>query len=500
MIDPDDSEPREPFSDAAPDSAADATGGQVAGIRRAVGVTGAERYLQRLCDHSFMRLWSYPGVYRDQGVGKSGDGKEICDLLVVFGQHLIIFSDKDCAFPATGNLERDWSRWFRRAVAKSADQVYGAERWLLDYPQRVYLDRRCTVPFPIALPSRDVAVIHRIVVAHAASARCRLEQGGTGSLMIMPAITGPDHYRYPDGPVMPFAIGDVDPSRGYVHVLDDQSLNVLLETLDTIADFTDYLTAKELFFRSGRLGGATGEDDLLALYLKRADADGRHRFVLPGEEDHTIFVPEGHWEEFKINPQRLAQIDANRVSYAWDELIEVFSGHLLAGTSEFRSHKSLRDMEPLLRCMAAEPRTRRRMLAKDLLGFIDGGRPDGDAPRARVVAPGPNAHGFRHYVWVTLAQRAGKSYEEYRELRRGILEAYVLVTRLLNPDAISVLGIATEPGLRTKPRSEDALLIESSNWTPELEAVAKRWHEEVGLLRTVRRSEVRASEYPEPTS
>src|ERR1700682_1651598 len=95
------------------------------------GVTAAERYLQRLCKHSFLSLWSHMGIFRDQrGSGTKGDGKELCDLLVVFGNDILIFSDKACEFRNTGNLQLDWSRWFRRAVLKSADQVWGAERWI----------------------------------------------------------------------------------------------------------------------------------------------------------------------------------------------------------------------------------------------------------------------------------------------------------------------------------------------------------------------------------
>jgi hypothetical protein len=98
-------------------------------IHRAEGVTAAERHLKRLADRSFLSLWSYSGVYRDQGHSvKGGDGKEICDLLVVFENHVIIFSDKDCAFPNTGNLELDWSRWFKRAIQKSAEQTWGGRK------------------------------------------------------------------------------------------------------------------------------------------------------------------------------------------------------------------------------------------------------------------------------------------------------------------------------------------------------------------------------------
>ena len=90
------------------------------------GITSAERYLKQLCDHTFLSLWSYLGTYRDQGKpDPHGDGKEVCNLLVVVEDHIIIFSDKDCKFPDSGDLDRDWSRWYRRAVRESADQVWG---------------------------------------------------------------------------------------------------------------------------------------------------------------------------------------------------------------------------------------------------------------------------------------------------------------------------------------------------------------------------------------
>src|ERR1044072_8722498 len=85
------------------------------------GVTESERYLSRLCRRTFLSLWSYSGIFRDQGrPNGQGDGKELCDLLVVFDNHIIIFSDKDCEFPDSGNLMVDWSRWYKKAILKSA--------------------------------------------------------------------------------------------------------------------------------------------------------------------------------------------------------------------------------------------------------------------------------------------------------------------------------------------------------------------------------------------
>ena len=95
---------------------------------KSAGTTASERYLAQLCERTFLTLWSYPNVFRDQcqKAGK-GDGKELCDLLVVFGDDVIIFSDKSCGFPDTGNPHVDWSRWCKRSILKASDQLYGAE-------------------------------------------------------------------------------------------------------------------------------------------------------------------------------------------------------------------------------------------------------------------------------------------------------------------------------------------------------------------------------------
>jgi hypothetical protein len=51
-------------------------------VARNEGITPDERYLKRLCDRSFLSLWRYVGLYRNQKSDGKGDGKELCDLLV----------------------------------------------------------------------------------------------------------------------------------------------------------------------------------------------------------------------------------------------------------------------------------------------------------------------------------------------------------------------------------------------------------------------------------
>jgi hypothetical protein len=199
-------------------------------IIRNTGSTQSERYLAQLAERSFLNLWSYPGLFIDKKNGGNGDGKELCDLLVVCGDHVLIFSDKTIAWPTSPDNQLSWKRWYKRAIWKSAQQIRGAERWINAFPDRIYLDRLCTTPLPIKLPPPERRKIHGIVVALGAGDACKKNFGdGTGSLMIAPAIAGDAHWNAER--VVPFAVGDIDPSGSFIHVLDDGSLDIVLREL-----------------------------------------------------------------------------------------------------------------------------------------------------------------------------------------------------------------------------------------------------------------------------
>ncbi|AFZ15600.1 hypothetical protein Cri9333_4834 (plasmid) [Crinalium epipsammum PCC 9333] len=463
-------------------------------IKRADGVTESERYLKLLCDRTFLSLWSYPGVYRDQVSGKGTQGKEVCDLLVVFENHIIIFSDKDCQFPNSDQLELDWNRWFKRAIQKSADQVWGAERWIKQHQNRLFLDRACTSPFPIDLPDLSTARFHLIVVAHDNSRRCQQELGGSGSLIINSSVKGAAHYVGENGGV-PFFVGDIDPSCTFVHILDDTSLDIVLGTLDTISDFVSYLTKKEKLIRSDTVVLAAGEEDLLAYYLKNMNEEYEHDFVIPSQVDgqitHLVF-DEGHWEDFSQSPERQAQVSADRVSYAWDGLIETFSKHVVEDTQYFTTHPGVKATEPLLRFLARESRFRRRNLAAGLCGLIKSAPRDMRATRY-LCSSSPQEP---YYVFLTLPQFDWMTYEEYREARRSLLEACCSTVKLKFPDAQHIVGIATEPGFDNGGRSEDAMYIDATDLSEEDAARAREASEKLDILKNPNMFSVHDQEYP----
>jgi SEC-C motif len=460
-------------------------------IHQAKGITSAERSLQRLAQQSFLSLWSYCNLYVDRGEGKN-KRQEFCDLLVVFGNHVLIFSDKDIAYPDTKDRELAWKRWYKRAVAKSAEQIYGAERWLKQHPDRIFLDKACTQPFPLDLPKPENMIVHRVVVAHGASEWCKKELGGSGSLMIVPKVIGDAHYDLTP-PMRPFTIGQVNPAKGFIHVFDDTSLNIVMNTLDTITDFTNYLQRKQCFIESGKLTFATGEDDLLAFYLHFLNDADEHDFVV-SEEIDFVSIDEGAWEDFSNHPRRLAQLEADAISYFWDELIEKFNHHILNDTQYFTSEPGPKHSEQIIRLMAQASRFRRRFLARSLLDLVR--RTPSDMKAVRVIPPAKTGEPF--YFFLLLPNQHAKTVEAYRMVRHSLLEAYCLVIRLKHPAALDIIGIATEAG-NPGHSGEDSCYFDGRNWTPELEAKAKSLQRDLGLLKNLKMRQRNEQEYPEST-
>ena len=279
----------------------------------------------------------------------------------------------------------------------------------------------------------------------------------------------------------PFTIGDLDPAKTFVHVLDDTSLAIVLGTLDTIADLTNYLRKKEELFRSKTAIFAAGEEELLAVFLKNVGPDGEHAFAFPPDKT-GIALFEGLWTSFLASPQRRRQVEADRISYMWDALVEQFNKHTLAGTQYRVSEGGAQSTERIVRVMAREPRLRRRMLASGLREILD--RP---ASTSRVVRVSAGLRpGDPYYVFLLLPMLEGMSHDEYRTARAALLEAYCQVVKVMCPDALDIVGIATEPGVGTTPRSEDAVDPDARAWTEQHQCHAVQIQKELGLLLKVR--------------
>jgi hypothetical protein len=285
-------------------------------------MTKSEELVYKLCTKSFLSLWSYPNP-----IGKND--KELCDILVVCEPDVIIFSVKEIEYKDTGN-RIGWDRWRKKAIEESCNQISGAERWISSNPSVITKDGKTGLPFPGPYNRR----VHRIAVA----------LGSKGKV--------------------PMYFGDI--GKGFVHVFDEESLNILMGELDTISDFVKYLVDKETFYRQGKQTAFSGgEEDLLAFYL-------RNDREFP-EGPTFIVLNDDLWRGFKNNPQVKAKKKLDKVSYVWDEIIEELHQTYLASnfvTDIPYTSDKLTDIEKAVRVMAREDRYSRRLLSISLVDFL----------------------------------------------------------------------------------------------------------------------------------
>lgn len=444
------------------------------------GATESERALTRLARKAFLSLWSYPNVYSDEGrKGGKGDGKELVDLLVVFGNDVLLFSDKDCAFQSHLDVSIAWPRWYRRAIDKSARQLAGAESFIKQFPNRVFLDKTCATPLPIALPDPNTARYHLIAVTRGGHLAGSEFYGGgsSGSLMLLTNLLGKATHEK-----TPFHVGYPLETGRFVHVLDEVTANLLLDELDTVPDFVAYLRKKEEFLgQVGVIVSVPGEEELLARYMATMRDEG-HAFPKVPRDVNFVALPEGDWDVYLKSPQRAAKKQADEISYMWDALIEHHSTFIRSGTAiavPQPPEGMTVDHERIVRALAAQPRLARRSLAADLHHAMK--RSDSGHMFARVKMTGrPPSQAF---VFLTIPRTPGEDYETtYRERRIHALTVYCHAIKESMPTLNEAVGIGSEP-FSEGTASHDFMYVDLSQMSAEEIGFWRKEADELGILR-----------------
>jgi hypothetical protein len=432
-------------------------------VFKSAGSTPSERLLTKLCENSFLGFWSYANTFRDQG-----GPKELCDLLVVYGNHVILFSDKSCAFPDSGQLNVDWPRWFRKAIQESAFQVRGAERWLKQHPDRVFVDKKCTQRLPLALDHIAQCRFHRVIVALGAQERCRRQLGGSGGLTLVPEIAGKAHFDPQNGEGQPFCVGKIDALPGHLHVFDDLTLPLILQEVDTVADFVAYLEFKEQLLDSHKVGRVAGEENLLAMFLTHFARAGDWRDLLNRAQNGAILeVQSGGWDFVRSSAWYRQARKFLKHSYIWDRIIQEFATHAFGGTLYGDSPQSVAANEQIFRCMAGEPRVPRAYLAAKMLERWT----DSEQGRVNYQLVASPTFADTLYVFI-FVPNAFDSTQKYREIRQDYLHQYCFLVHCRNRQFRRVVGIATDAA--DEPyRTFEVLLLEGDQRTAEMEKLAK---------------------------
>lgn len=433
------------------------------------GVSPTEEYLAELCERVFLGFWTYPSLYNDKGINK-GQGKELCDLLAVFGDDVVIFSDKSCAYPQTAKPRLNWQRWCREAILKSAYQAQTAEKWLRAHPKRIFFDRACQQRLPAILPPANRMRVHRVAIVSAPFDPSDGKIDNRRRLAIVPEVRGSEHVSDASEP---FYVGDVCPDADFVHVFDLKAARLLLRHLNTAPDFLRYLTHRATLIRSSKLEFAQVEEDILATFLgyemSRADFN-----LIPGNRGYL--PPEGTWKRFtEMEEYRLYQ-QLKTESVQWDKLIQSASlayrfGRMVANTGA----SDAESIEFGLRLMAQETRHSRWNLTKKLMNFFHE-EPDG---LIRTLVVRSMVVRTTAYVFVSGPDREGLSADQLSVERQLRAKQACYWARSECPDATDFVAITCGDD----PDGTGSWTIthrDFREWTPDMQGVAdalrKSWN------------------------
>jgi hypothetical protein len=455
-------------------------------ITKSKGLTPTERFLSELCDGTFLKLWCYPNPYK-------ADGKELCDLLAVFEDHVFLFFDRESRkFDKAGkDTLVTWERWRREAIEKQIVTSSGAKRYISQCPDQIYLDAKCSMPFPIKVPSNGPH-IHKIIVAHGAAEACEKFSSAnvSGSLAVAYGEVGKSCP-------FPFMVdlGKNDP----VHIFDSYNLEIIFSELDTFHDLVSYLTAKEMAIDQLSYLAYCGEEDLLAHYF--LNYDGQDYFV--GTKDKTInwvFIGEGEWRDFTKSEPYQRRKKANEVSYFWDELIQKTCQNALDGT--LMGNANIFDSRNAIHEMAKEPRVWRRALSEAMINAIKR-FPGNQEGIVRNLSFMPSFYKDKGYVFLQIKHPNIADYEkEYRPRRSKMLQIACGAARIKFSHLKKVVGIAIDAPKFTKRNSEDFVLLDCEKWSERDAAHYQEANKGLQFFetKTMKVQEKRISDFPEADS
>jgi len=439
-------------------------------INKSSGVTETERMLAEFCERTFLKLWSYPNPFKD-------DGHELCDLLAVFGDYVFIFFDRENQLPEIPDKDPQvlWDRWKRNVVDRQVKTAHGAERYILG-GRPIFLDAKREMPFPLTIDLQK-AIIHKIVVAHGAKEACERasDQNVYGSLAITYCETG-------NGPTPPFHV-KID-RRNPVHIFDSHNISIVLNELDTVSDFSNYLDEKMRAVAKYDSLIYCGEEDLLGHYLLNYDTESKQHIIGTKLDDvNGVMVGEGEWRDFTRTDLYKNTKKEDKISYFWDELIQRTCQNALNGTLGGNSDL-LRGQSAVFE-MVKEPRFVRRALADKIRRAVFN-FPNHPGQFTRQVTFLPSHLPDVGYVFFQLRVPADyREHPDYLVKRRTILEIACGAAKNKFPHLTKVIGIGVDaPKFAGGTNSEDFILLPCETWNDDMRSYYEDQNREWNFFET----------------
>lgn len=427
-----------------------------------MSVNDSEARLAKLSRQTFLSMWSYQNPFYDEG-------KELCDVLVVFGDDVIIISDKVICYSEGKDAKTAWNRWYRKAVLESVVQLRGALKTIKRSPEAIHLDARVSSPFPLKFPDANRARYHLIAVAHGSEEEC-IRRFGSPSLGVDSDLTDSGEQ---------LMVGVKFPE--FVHVVNRTTLDALFECFDTTADLIKYLTTKASLFSREHVR-LTGEEDLIGAYMRSRRPDGASPLdaLCDVSEDGIRRVSPGVWSLLRTDQNFQWRKASLAPSYLIDEVIEHVASEYLAGRVLGNQGKTLAYHAAAFQVLAAESRIARMLIGLAVADVLQ----EHPSTFWSTVVESTDQPGVL-YLWLIYPQVEDDVSDEKIEAIVGdVLEKYIFVAMGKFSDSHTVCGIAM-PNAQSTRTSRVYRMMARNVWTPDMQKEAELLERREGILSNI---------------
>lgn len=417
-------------------------------------------------------MWSYENPFYQRG-------KELCDILVVFGDDVIVISDKLIKFKTHEDPVVCWHRWYKKAVHQSVGQLVGAKNKIKRMSNSVFTDAELTIPLPLKLPPPNRMRIHLLAVANGSD----------------------DAYElFPDRPNLridtqcrdgskPMTVGTFSEDGNFVHVASRAAVDALFECFDTTRDFIDYLERKQAALQSTDWF-IDGEENLIASYM--LSQPGNRPYSIPTTKFPLIsnarFVENQIWATYKSSPIKVIRANNQNRSRTIDNIIEHIADEYLRNKLIIGQQESLSYHEEAFRLLAAESRLSRQLIALSLYEILD---EPADTFWGSIIESVDYPGIF--FVWLVYPEfPVDVTDSKLESILLDQLSKYISVTRSKFTHARRVFGICL-PRRNNSRTSMLFRILDGEDWTEEQQEHAEYISKKEGIFNNIVSTEKNAS-------
>lgn len=387
-----------------------------------------EDQIQQLCERLFFPDFTVRSPLYAKTRGRE---KEAADILILFGDQLLIFQikSKQEEKPASEKSETDFER-----IRRKVDDAIGQIRASVSAVKNQRFDTLRTVR------GLDIAFDYKAV----------------SKMLGLVVIDLLGEEKYPEEERTAIGNGYTQDPGIPTHVFLRATFEAIASELDTLPDLLKFLDLRQKLLENGILVPTSDDRDLLALYKMNPD------LIKKAAEGgcNALIVSAGSWETYREQhaDEIARRASQNEVSFLVDGAISWLHksiGHRIeAGTPEELDIEQ-GTVEAYLgaaRAFASLTRLERRSVGETLKAVMERAATEGDACAVRRRTDAD---------WAVLCLSTGRSREErYREIFNLSAMAFCHL------ELKRLLGIATEP-INVSERSFDFSLLEGQPFDPE---------------------------------